>query len=134
MPNILEVGGCFAGPQVFADAGIKPADIQVAAIYDCFTWVVLYQLEVYGFVKPGEAGAFASDGQLAMGGKLPINTAGGMLAEGYTHGMNNVIELVRQIRHDYRGTERQVANCNLGMSTGWGGPTSAGAMILEGRV
>lgn len=131
LQNILEVGGCFAGPRVFEDAGIKPSDIQVAAIYDCFTWVVLFQLEVYGFVKTGEAGDFASEGHLKIGGKLPINTAGGMLAEGYTHGMNNVIELVRQIRHDYDGTERQVAGCELGMSTGWGGPTSAGAMILQ---
>jgi len=134
LPNILEVGGCFAGPRVFEDAGVKPSDIQVAAIYDCFTWVVLYQLEVYGFVNAGEAGSFASDGQLKIGGKLPINTAGGMLNEGYTHGMNNVIELVRQMRHDYVGTERQVSNCELGMSTGWGGPTSAGAMILERRA
>jgi len=130
LPNILEVGGCFAAPRIFSDTGLKPSDIQVAAIYDCFTWVVLYQLEVYGFVGRGEAGHFASTGKIRLGGSLPINTAGGMLAEGYTHGMNNVIELVRQLRHDYSGTERQVNQCEIGMSTGWGGPTSAGAMIL----
>jgi acetyl-CoA acetyltransferase len=131
LPDILEVGGCFAAPRVFGDAGMAPGDIDVAALYDCFTWVVLYQLEVYGFVKRGEAGAFASGGDLRIGGKLPINTAGGMLAEGYTHGMNNVIELVRQLRHDYSGTARQVHDCEVGLSTGWGGPTSAGAMILH---
>jgi acetyl-CoA acetyltransferase len=54
-----------------------------------------------------------------------------MLAEGYTHGMNNVIELVRQLRQDYAGTARQVSGCEVGLSTGWGGPTSAGAMILH---
>ncbi|OGA47610.1 MAG: thiolase [Betaproteobacteria bacterium RIFCSPLOWO2_12_FULL_62_58] len=131
LPDILEVGGCFAAPRIFQDAEVSPSDIQVAAIYDCFTWVVLYQLEVYGFVKRGEAGAFAASGQLKIGGKLPINTAGGMLTEGYTHGMNNVIELVRQVRHDYEGASRQVPGCELGMSTGWGGPTSAGAMIVH---
>jgi acetyl-CoA acetyltransferase len=131
LPDILEVGGCFAAPRVFADAGLKPSDIDVAAIYDCFTWVVLYQLEVYGFVKRGEAGGFASSGALKIGGELPINTAGGMLAEGYTHGMNNVIELVRQLRHEYAGSARQVEGCEVGLSTGWGGPTSAGAMILR---
>jgi acetyl-CoA acetyltransferase len=131
LPDILEVGGVFAAPRVFEDASIAPADIDVAAIYDCFTWVVLYQLEVYGFVGRGEAGAFASAGELRIGGRLPINTAGGMLAEGYTHGMNNVIELVRQLRHDYAGSARQVPDCEVGMSTGWGGPTSAGAMILR---
>jgi len=131
LPNILEVGGCFAAPRIFEETGLKPSDIQVAAIYDCFTWVVLYQLEIYGFVARGEAGSFARDGQLKIGGALPINTAGGMLSEGYTHGMNNVIELVRQLRHEYEGTSRQVEDCELGMSTGWGGPTSAGAMVLS---
>lgn len=131
LPDILEVGGCYAAPRVFGDAGMTPQDIDVAAIYDCFTWVVLYQLEVYGFVGRGEAGAFASAGELRIGGKLPINTAGGMLAEGYTHGMNNVVEIVRQLRHEYAGTDRQVTDCEVGLTTGWGGPTSAGAMILH---
>lgn len=131
LPDILEVGGCFAAPRIFEETKLKPSDIQVAAIYDCFTWVVLYQLEVYGFVERGEAGSFARSGQLRIGGALPINTAGGMLSEGYTHGMNNVVELVRQLRHDYEGTARQVAGCEIGMSTGWGGPTSAGAMVLS---
>jgi len=131
LDNNLDVGGFYAGPQVFEMAGVKPNDINVAAVYDCFTWVALYQLEVYGFVERGGAGQFVASGEMKIGGKLPVNTAGGMLAEGYTHGMNNVIELVRQLRHSYEGTGRQVVGCRVGMSMGWGGPMSAGAMILQ---
>ena len=54
-----------------------------------------------------------------------------MLSEGYTHGMNNVLEIVRQVRHEYKGTDRQVENCEVGICTGWAGPDIAGAMILR---
>lgn len=70
----------------------------VAQIYDCFTITVLLQLEDYGFCAKGEGGAFASSGALDLGGSLPINTAGGNLSEGYIHGMNHVVEGVRQMR------------------------------------
>ncbi|OEC01412.1 thiolase [Lysinibacillus sphaericus] len=129
--NLDEVASDFVAPSLYKKAGVTPQDIQVASIYDCFSWVVLRQLEAYGFVARGEVGDFVASGNLKMGGKLPTNTAGGMLSEGYTHGMNNVLEIVRQIRHDYQGTDRQVKNCEIGICTGWSGPDIAGAMILR---
>lgn len=130
-PDITDVGANYAAPQVYAQAGVGPDDIEVAAIYDCFSWVVLKQLESYGFVGRGEAGEFVAAGGLRMSGRLPSNTAGGMSAEGYTNGLNNVIELVRQIRRDYAGTDRQAPKTEVGLATGWNGPTCASAMVLH---
>lgn len=123
--------GKYAGPRVFGQAGVRPEDIDVAAIYDCFTFPVITQLEDYGFAPKGEGGPFVAEGNIKIGGKLPVNTAGGMLSEAYTHGMNNTVELVRQLRHDYEGTDRQVKDATLGISTGWGGPAVGSAVILE---
>lgn len=129
--DLSQVASDFVAPELYKNAGVKPADIQVASIYDCYSWVVLRQLEAYGFAPRGEVGDFVAEGNLRMGGRLPSNTAGGMLSEGYTHGMNNVLEIVRQVRHEYKGTDRQVENCEIGICTGWAGPDMAGAMILR---
>ena len=129
--NLSEVAADYVAPALYKMAGVTPADIQVASVYDCFSWVVLRQLEAYGLAPRGKVGDFVAEGNLRMEGKLPTNTAGGMLSEGYTHGMNNVLEIVRQIRHDYAGTERQVENCEVGICTGWLGPDAAGAMIIR---
>ncbi|MEK3937172.1 thiolase [Sporosarcina sp. FSL W7-1349] len=128
--DLDQVAADHVAPALYQSAGVKPEDIQVAAIYDCFSWVVLRQLEAYGLAPRGEVGDFVAAGNLKMGGKLPTNTAGGMLAEGYTHGMNNVLEIVRQLRHEYKGSDRQVEDCEIGICTGWSGPDLAGAMIL----
>ncbi|OCS85640.1 thiolase C-terminal domain-containing protein [Caryophanon tenue] len=129
--NVDEVASDYVAPELYKAAGISPSDIDVASIYDCFSWVVLRQLEAYGLAPKGEIGDFVAAGNLKIGGKLPTNTAGGMLSEGYTHGMNNVLEIVRQLRHEYTGTDRQVENCEIGICTGWAGPDIAGAMILS---
>ncbi|WP_458352288.1 thiolase C-terminal domain-containing protein [Peribacillus frigoritolerans] len=129
--DLTEVAADYVAPEVYKMAGVRPEDIDVASIYDCYSWVVLRQLEAYGFAPRGEVGDFVAEGNLRIGGKLPSNTAGGMLSEGYTHGMNNVLEIVRQVRHEYKGTDRQVENCEIGICTGWAGPDMAGAMILR---
>ena len=129
--DVDQVASDYVAEGLYASAGLGPEDIDVAAFYDCFSWVVLRQIEAYGFAPRGKAGEFVAEGNLKIDGKLPANTAGGMLAEGYTHGMNNVLELVRQLRHEYEGTERQVENCKTGICTGWAGPDIAGAMILQ---
>lgn len=129
--NVDEVASDYVAPALYKAAGISPEDIDVASIYDCFSWVVLRQLEAYGLAPKGEVGDFVAAGNLRINGKLPTNTAGGMLSEGYTHGMNNVLEIVRQVRHEYAGTNRQVENCEIGICTGWAGPDIAGAMILR---
>jgi acetyl-CoA acetyltransferase len=77
---------------------MKPSDMQAAMIYDAFTPQVMKQLEGFGFCKPGEAKDFVKDGHIEIGGSLPVNTNGGLIGEAYIHGMNNIVEAVRQVR------------------------------------
>ena len=84
--------------QLWATAGIGPADVQTAVIYDHFTPFVLTQLEEFGFCGRGEAKDFVKDGNIELGGGLPVNTNGGQLGEAYIHGMNGIAEGVRQVR------------------------------------
>jgi acetyl-CoA acetyltransferase len=84
--------------RLFSRAGIGPSEVDVAQLYDCFTITVLLQLEDFGFCAKGEGGAFAASGALDLDGSLPINTGGGHLSEGYIHGMNHIVEGVRQMR------------------------------------
>jgi len=83
---------------LWKSAGIGPADIDAAMIYENFTPVVLLQLEAYGFCGRGEAKDFIADGHIDLEGSLPVNTHGGLLGEAYIHGVNNILEGVRQIR------------------------------------
>ena len=84
--------------QLWASSHLGPQDIDTAVIYDHFTPFVLCQLEEFGFCGRGEAREFISDGNIELGGGLPINTNGGQLGEAYIHGMNGIAEAVRQIR------------------------------------
>jgi acetyl-CoA acetyltransferase len=91
--------------ELFGRAGITVADVDVAEIYDCFSSTVLVGLEGLGFCERGASGAFVRSGATGRGGALPVNTHGGLLAEGYLHGMNTVCEAVLQIQG--RGGTRQ---------------------------
>jgi acetyl-CoA acetyltransferase len=102
-------------PRLWASAGLGPQDIDVAEIYDCFSPAVLYGLEGLGFVGRGESGAFIRDGHTAPGGSMPVNTHGGLLNEGYVHGMNTVAEAVLQIQG--RGGARQVPGAQTAVAT-----------------
>ncbi|HEX5290052.1 MAG TPA: lipid-transfer protein [Streptosporangiaceae bacterium] len=84
--------------QLWQQAGIGPADVRTAVLYDHFTPYVLLQLEELGFCPRGEARHFISGGMIELGGGLPLNTHGGQLGEAYIHGMNGVAEAVRQVR------------------------------------
>jgi acetyl-CoA acetyltransferase len=92
-------------PELYATAGLSPADIQLAEIYDCFSSTVLIGLEGLGLCARGESGAFIRSGATALEGKLPTNTHGGLLSEGYLHGMNTVAEAALQVQG--RGGPRQ---------------------------
>jgi acetyl-CoA acetyltransferase len=120
MSHLLELG--VVGCQLWEMAGIGPGDIQAAMLYDHFTPFVLMQLEELGFCGRGEAARFVAEGNLELGGRLPINTNGGLLGEAYIHGVNNVAEAVRQIR----GTSvNQVGGiANVLVTAGSGVPTS----------
>jgi len=84
--------------RLFARAGLKPSDVDFAEIYDCFTSTVLIGLEGLGLCDRGQSGAFVRSGATALNGCLPTNPHGGLLAEGYLHGMNTVAEAVLQIQ------------------------------------
>jgi acetyl-CoA acetyltransferase len=84
--------------QLWHQAGIVPADIRTAILYDHFTPYVLMQLEELGFCGRGEARDYIADGAIEMGGRLPLNPHGGQLGEAYIHGMNGIAEAVRQVR------------------------------------
>lgn len=110
-----------AGP-LWKSAGLGPEDVDVAELYDCFTGVLAMNLEGLGLVGRGEAGAFVRDGNTSLGGKLPVNTNGGLLSEGYLHGMNTVTEAVWQMQGlcGERQVEKSdvVAVCSGGMQSG----------------
>jgi acetyl-CoA acetyltransferase len=111
---------------LYERAGLGPEDVDVAQFYDCFTITVLLQLEDYGFAAKGEGGSFAASGALGLSGSLPINTAGGNLSEGYIHGLNHIVEGVRQIRGS---STNQVADAEVCLVTS-GLPTATGALLL----
>ncbi len=94
--GIPEMGLC--ARQLWDETGLNPSDIQVGIFYDHFTPLVLPQLEEFGFCGRGEAKDFIRDGNIELGGCLPINTHGGQIGEAYIHGMNGIAEGVRQIR------------------------------------
>ncbi len=122
--DLTTCAAAMSGPAAFAEAGVKPADIQYASIYDSFTITVLMQLEDLGFCKKGEGGKFVADGNLISGsGKLPFNTDGGGLCNNHPAnrgGMTKVIEAVRQLRGEAH-PKVQVPGCTLALAQGMGG-------------
>jgi acetyl-CoA C-acetyltransferase len=113
-----------SGAAAFAEAKVKPADMQYASIYDSFTITVLMQIEDLGFAEKGKGGAFVADGNLISGvGKLPFNTDGGGLCNNHPAnrgGMTKVIEAVRQLRGEAHA-KVQVPGCKLALANGIGG-------------
>ena len=97
-PTLTSTAAVQSAETAFAMAGIRPEDVDVAQLYDCFTITVLLTLEDYGFCAKGEGGAFVEGGNIELGGRLPVNTSGGLLSETGMPGMQLVIEGVRQIR------------------------------------
>jgi acetyl-CoA acetyltransferase len=107
--------------QLWNTTGLGPDDIQTAVIYDHFTPLVLPQLEEFGFCARGEAKDFLRDGNVELGGRLPINTHGGQLGEAYIHGMNGIAEGVRQVRgtsvNQVDGVEHVLVTAGTGVPT-----------------
>jgi len=122
-------GLCRAAPHAFGMAGIGPDDVDCAQLYDGFSWIALASLEALGFCKPGEGGPFVEGGRIELGGRLPINTAGGLLSEAHVSGANHVVEAVRQLRREVE-PERQVSGCETALVTGEGDFHEGAVLIL----
>jgi acetyl-CoA acetyltransferase len=118
------------GQTLYKRAGLGPDDIDVAQLYDCFTITVLLQLEDYGFCPKGEGGPFVSSGEIEPGGRLPINTGGGHLSEGYIHGMNHVLEGVRQVRGE---SSNQVPDAEVCLVTSTPLPPGSALILRSDR-
>ena len=148
---ITRVGGYYTKDVVFPNAGIGPEDVDITGSYDAFTFTALLQLEAYGFCEEGGGGDYVSNGTINLGGRRPNNTSGGHLCEGYTHGMNMVIENVRQLRgraddycsnsqngeHSYDYSEggcRQVRDPKITMNLGWAQPPTGSSLIMTNQV
>ena len=122
----------------FAMAGVIHEDIDMCMIYDSFTITVLTTLEDLGFCKKGEGGDFVSGGRLQLGGDLPINTDGGGLSSNHPgmRGLFLLLEATRQLRHEFDGTPRQVADCKVALCHGTGGALGSrhsGGTVILGR-
>ncbi|MBX3093753.1 MAG: hypothetical protein KF680_04315 [Cryobacterium sp.] len=116
--DFFQTGLTKAAPRAFAAAGLQPADVDLALIYDCFTFEVIQQLEEAGFVERGEGGPFVEEGHIALGGSLPVNPHGGLMSEGHIAGINHIVEAVRQLRGVCDA--RQVKGARVAAVTGWG--------------
>jgi acetyl-CoA acetyltransferase len=112
---------------LYANSGLGPGDVDVALIYDHFTPMVLMGLEDFRFCAKGESGPFVAEGNIGIGGRLPVNTHGGNLAEVYAHGLTHALEAVRQLR----GTSAsQVRDAEVALVVAGAGPAPTSAMIL----
>jgi acetyl-CoA C-acetyltransferase len=137
--DLTHTGAVWSGPRAFEEAGVTPADIDYASIYDSFTITVLQAIEDLGFCEKGKGGAFVADGSLlAPHGALPFNTDGGGLCNNHPAnrgGMTKVIEAVRQLRGE-ASAPVQVPDCELALAHGNGGSLgtrSGAATLILGR-
>ncbi len=131
--NMVVTAAKKSGETAYKMAGLGPADVDTAQLYDCFTYMVLTQLEDYGFCKKGEGGDFVASGALKLGGRLPTNTSGGQLSESHCEGMLQIVEGARQMRHTY-GADRQVKNAEIALISGHGGNQVCHSTLILGRA
>ncbi|MEA2625274.1 MAG: hypothetical protein QOD06_1319 [Candidatus Binatota bacterium] len=126
-PDLTTMASKQVSDAIWAESSLRPEDVDVAGLYDGFSWLELCWLEDAGFCAKGEGGPFAASGAIDLGGRLPTNTHGGNLSEGRTHGIGHVLEVVRQLRGECGA--RQVADARVGFVGNGGGPV-AGAVLL----
>lgn len=114
-------------PRLYKESGVTPRDIDLAMIYDAYSPVVLQQLEDWRFVEPGGSGEFVRAGETLPEGTIPVNPQGGLLSEGYVHGLNNVVEAVRQLRGE--APANQLRDPEVALCTGFGGAYGSAALL-----
>lgn len=133
MPDFTRTAAADIAPRLFAEAGLKPSDIDTVQLYDSFTITALLLLEDLGFCKKGEGGSFVEGGTLRYDGRLPCNTDGGGLSSCHPgmRGLLLLIEAVRQIRGEAGQT--QVTDANFALACGAGGYLSGMGALILGR-
>ncbi len=109
-----------AAPRIWNRTGLTARDMDIALMYDCFTYTVMTTFEDYGFCGKGEVGAYFAEGRATYGGDVVVNPHGGLLSEGYLHGLNHHYEAALQLRG--QAGERQVEDARLALVTAGGGP------------
>jgi acetyl-CoA acetyltransferase len=126
--DTLTSGAVLAKETAFRMAGITAADVDLAELYDCYTFTVLATLEDYGFCPKGEGGAFVADGHTGRDGSLPVNTGGGQLSSSYMWGMTPIAEAIAQAR----GTAgaRQMPRHDIVLASGNGGLLSTHSTLV----
>ena len=118
----------YAAPRLWNRTGLSANDMDVACMYDCFTYTVMATMEDFGFCEKGGVGEFFANGQATYGGDVVVNPHGGLLSEGYIHGLNHYYEAALQLRG--QGGERQVPDAKLALVTAGAGPYG-GASVLS---
>lgn len=133
-PDLIHMGGAVAAEQAYRMAGLSAADVDLAQLYDSFTFNPILNVENMGFVPRGHGGRFWDEGRGAPGGDLPINTYGGLLSFGHTgdaSGMSMLVEGARQIMG--RAGRRQVTPAEIALVHSYGNIMSEHSVILLGR-
>ena len=132
--TLTTTGAVDAGRTAFARAGLTPADIDVAELYDCFTITVIVELEDLGFCPKGEGGRFVEDGRIGFDRELPVTTHGGLLSGGHVGlggGFFHVLEGVRQLRGS--AGPRQVRDAEVALVHGNGGVVATHCTLILGK-
>ena len=133
-PSLTTLGGKRSSEMAYQMAGLTPADMDFAQIYDCFTITLMITLEDYGFCKKGEGKDFVKGGRIEIGGELPVNTHGGLLSQAHIEGMLHITEAVKQLRGGAVEPERQVNNAQAGIVSGHGGSLCNHSTLILGRA
>ncbi|MBI5210120.1 MAG: thiolase domain-containing protein [Elusimicrobia bacterium] len=124
-----------AAARAYKAAGVKPSDIDLAEVHDCFTIAEIMVTEALGFAKPGEGGKLAASGATALGGKIPVNTSGGLKSKGHpvgATGVAQILELVQQLRGEAGG--RQVRKAKVGLAQNMGGTGGSSTVSILGKA
>jgi acetyl-CoA acetyltransferase len=130
-PDMTRMCSESVAPRLWKKTGLRPADIDVACIYDCFTYSAMVGLEDFGFCERGQVGAYYAAGRATYGGDVVVNPHGGLLAEGYLHGFNHHFEAVLQLRGD--AGARQVPDARLALVTAGAGPVGGALVYARGE-
>jgi acetyl-CoA acetyltransferase len=132
-PDMTTGPAAISGRLAFDRAGLTPRDVDVAELYDAFTYMLLVTLEDLGFCKKGEGGPFVADRRLRLGGELPTNTDGGGLSAVHPgqRGLFLLVEAVRQLRGECG--PRQVPDARIAVASGTGGWFCSSGTVVLGR-